>query len=693
MPFNIETDISSISINLIHEILNDFIFIYRAFILFAQMQSGKTNAFLLFAGEMLRQQKVKHVVIFTGNRENELKKQLITQVRGFGEKISFFNTKYIKYLLEKHNLFENLTELEKIIALNNLVENIKSKIIIIWGTELKKKANKIPRENTLFIFEESHFAQSCEQMPDQFLREIGLPPNGDKSILEEKGNYICSVSATPFSELYDNSNFKQSKKIIYLYTDEYYRGVKWFKENNKILGFNNWKETFRNALKLRREDVNWAIIRVRGDDNVSTAERISIEEGWKVKKYDQELTEIEDMTELEEKPDFPTIIIIREKCRMGTVISKKYLSFLFETSINMKTDTLLQGLLGRACGYHTNNNLVVYINMNILTNGEIDRYIALWNGINIGPKRAKNVKISNDDSMKFNKRDFTFTRYTIPIEIPHQFISELDYLSTRNLKKDEKCGILEDMINAIKDKLAINYNDNFTTEKLINQLIDNRDKIISNHEDNDKIHWHYFTNTRNDTFENVPVKIIEAIENKKSVHLSSGCSGGTTIYYVGKHIEGLNNCSFYLCSRISLTCDELSQENINEIPDTTGEEIFRYDNSDNIDGGFSLIINEDAVRDKNIMYETIKECIYRSRETETMLISPKCITSIPQPYFEKHNCIYLSENVYNSLNCEGEIYNKIYEEFNIRLNICKIKGRPPTNMPSNCSKRIKKISW
>ena len=152
MPFNIETDISSISINLIHEILNDFIFIYRAFILFAQMQSGKTNAFLLFAGEMLRQQKVKHVVIFTGNRENELKKQLITQVRGFGEKISFFNTKYIKYLLEKHNLFENLTELEKIIALNNLVENIKSKIIIIWGTELKKKANKIPRENTLFIF-------------------------------------------------------------------------------------------------------------------------------------------------------------------------------------------------------------------------------------------------------------------------------------------------------------------------------------------------------------------------------------------------------------------------------------------------------------------------------------------------------------------------------------------------------------
>lgn len=155
----------------------------------------------------------------------------------------------------------------------------------------------------------------------------------------------------------------------------------------------------------------------------------------------------------------------------------------------------------------------------------------------------------------------------------------------------------------------------------------------------------------------------------------------------------MNNYSFYLCARVSLTCDELSQENINEIPDTTGEEIFRYDNLDDIDSGYNLIINKDAVRDKNLMYKILRECIYRSQETETMLISPKYITSIPQPYFEKHKCIYLSEDIYNSLICGGEIYNKIYEDFNIRLNICKIKGRLPSNMPPNCSKRISKISW
>lgn len=690
MTFNSETDISPISINLIQEILNDFIFTYRAFILFAQMQSGKTNTFLLFAGEMLRQKKVNHVIIFTGNRENELKNQLIDEIRGSDKKRSFFNTKYVKYLLEKNNLFENSSEIEKLIELNNLVEDIKSKIIIIWGTELKKKVNKTPKENTLFIFEESHFAQSCEQMPDKFLREIGLPPNGDKDILEEKGNYICSVSATPFSELYDNINFKQSKKIIHLHPGEGYRGIEWFKENNKIVGYSNWKKTLKNALRLKREDINWAIIRVRGDDNVSIAERISKEQGWEVKKYDQELTEIEDMTELKDKPDFPTIIIIRERCRMGTVVPKEYLSFLFETSVNMNTDTLLQGLLGRACGYHTNENLEVYINMNIINTGEIDRYIALWNGINIGPKKAKNIKLSNEVSMKFNRRNNSFTRYAIPIEIPYQLISEFDYLSIRNLKKDEKCGILQDMINAIKDKLVINHNDDSTTEKIINQLID---KINSSNDDDNKINWHYFTDGRDETFKNVPIKIIESIQNKTSIKLSSGCSGGTTIYYVGKNIEGLNNKSFYLCSRISIMSDELSQENINEIPDTTGEEIFRYNNSNDIDNGYNLIIKKDAVRDKNIMYETLRECIYRSREIETMLISPKYINSIPQSKFEKTNCIYLSEDVYNSLIRGGEIFSKIYEEFSIELKLHKMKGRPPLNMPLNCTKRISKISW
>ena len=44
--------------------------------LLAQMQTGKTNTFLLTACEMLRTGKVERVIIFSGNQETDLRDQL-----------------------------------------------------------------------------------------------------------------------------------------------------------------------------------------------------------------------------------------------------------------------------------------------------------------------------------------------------------------------------------------------------------------------------------------------------------------------------------------------------------------------------------------------------------------------------------------------------------------------------------------
>lgn len=702
MSFNSETDISEQTIRIINDTVDNSIISFRSFILFAQMQSGKTNAFLLFAGEMLRQEKIENVIIFTGNRDNELKNQLIDEIRGSNKKQSFFDLKYTKYLIDYLNLFSELTGWERHQRIINLVNNIKRKIMVVWGTEIKKKANKIPKENSLFIFEESHFAQSLNQMPDIFFGTIGLPPNGDKRILEEKGNYIFSISATPFSELYDNDNFNQMKKVIYLQPGDNYRGVKWFKENNKIIGYKNWRLSFENALQTRIEDNNWAIIRVHGNENAELAERISIRNGWQVKKYDQESFEIENMLKLKNKPDFPTIIIIKEKCRMGTVIPKDYLSFLFETSNKMNTDTLLQGLLGRACGYHNNDNLIIYINKKIIDDREIEKYICLLEENKIGPENCKNVEPSSqNDSIKINKKNGSITKVLIPIHIPKNEITlNRREQITRNGKIDNKCLIITDIINYLKksndDDEIINHNNKNHTEKVIEML----EEILYNekcYEQSEcKIDWHilHLNNGKlPSTFIDIPRKIKKSIETKTSPKLSSGC-GGASIYYVSDYgIDELKYGSFYLCAKIKLSSEEMLNEE-NGLPNTTGNEIFRYSNSSNKPNvGFTLEIDPNAVRDKKIMYETIRECIFRSRETESILKSPKYITSIPQNNFERDDYIYLSEDVYNSLIYGGEINNKIYKEFKIHLEITKCKGRPPSNMPLDCSKRISKISW
>jgi len=135
-----------------------------------------------------------------------------------------------------------------------------------------------------------------------------------------------------------------------------------------------------------------------------------------------------------------------------------------------------------------------------------------------------------------------------------------------------------------------------------------------------------------------------------------------------------------------------------KLPTTSGHEIFRYysnvlENGDVelTNGGFCFYINPETSTNEEIMFETIRECVLRSKETVTCLTAPNKITSIRQPGFEKYTGIYVSLDVYNSL-VNGRIYNDIKTEFNVEIKIQKSKGRP-TSMPSGCVKRLAQISW
>jgi hypothetical protein len=285
----------------------------RSVVLFAQMQSGKTNAFLFLAGEMLRLEKVENVVIFSGNRETELKDQLSEL------EISRFYERVYRRHLEKLNVDIS----------DEFIDHIISKINVVWGTELMKKLETVATENTLYIEEESHFAQSVGQMPHKFIKSIGLSLNGDSSSLIERNNYVCSVSATPFSEMSDVVHLNQNKKIVFMQPGESYRGVSWYKEHDKILGFDKWQEKLQEIIASPvAETPKWAIIRVRGEAQVDEVKAMCASSNWSAVRYDQgNKGELKSLKDLATPPEVNTIVIIKELCRMGTVVPKQHISF------------------------------------------------------------------------------------------------------------------------------------------------------------------------------------------------------------------------------------------------------------------------------------------------------------------------------------------------------------------------------
>ena len=94
------------------------------------------------------------------------------------------------------------------------------------------------------------------------------------------------------------------------------------------------------------------------------------------------------LDELENAPDEPTIIFIKDKCRMGKEVPKQHIVFCIETAISSNADTILQGLLGRMCGYLI-HDIDIYIYQDIIK--EIETYIRFCEGGSIIPSKAMNI--------------------------------------------------------------------------------------------------------------------------------------------------------------------------------------------------------------------------------------------------------------------------------------------------------------
>jgi hypothetical protein len=540
-------------------IYNHFMSEFRWILLFAQMQSGKTETYMFAAAEMVRLEKVKNVVIFSGNRETELRDQLPDNFQAF---------------LDKYRLYLQLDlgfSPEFIIPpiMDGLKKNFGKKgkdstVRIVWGTELEKYNG--PKTDTLFIWDESHYGQSLKQEADKFLRKIGISADGDADILRESRNYFMSVSATPFSEMSDLKHGSQSKQVVIMRPVSAYNSVEKMWNGGRVHAYQDLKLGLVEALSsVPAGSRKWAVVRSTLKNETKVVAEIERAK-WDVVYYNSDQTCLvngnvqDDMDFMDIAPSKNTCIVLKGMCRMGKQLKKDHLGFVFETSCGSKTDTVLQGLLGRSCGYGNSANVHVYLPAVICNNGEIERYISMVSEAQQMPKKGMNIKGCRNTLDPI-----------IPVRI--EFGSEsLNDLSCEHLAASVKAAI--DEIGAPQQVYTVDDVNNENNQDMI------RDRILS-------LPYEYFKKHNlsrgNVTYEKE--KVLEKIETsrreRRPVMLGSGCgvkADGNEVklwvhgryVYVDCRINGYCSCNLRreLCQCLAL--------NPRNIPKTTGNEVFKH---------------------------------------------------------------------------------------------------------------------
>lgn len=402
--------------------------------LLAQMQSGKTGSYLFTAYEMVRRGIVHRAVIICGSAETSLKEQAIGDE--MKKRIEF--TEELKGSGDEEGA-KRLENAEIGVYFSNDLSEIKPITI-----------------RTLIVHEECHMAQSKSNKPYKvFYRHNGLETAllGDFSRLRACSNFILGVSATPFSEIVANhliskddiedietdsqllTDETEEKYIYQMSPGEGYLGVPDFYREGSIkfnaLKIDGPNSHFFQILIENREKYIGKYCIVRTFESKSTHQIIADE--CARLNYDcfhsfggEE--SIQDI--LIKEPVNPSVIHISGRCRMGQVLEKKYIGMVYESSNNPNADTVLQGLVGRVCGYDTTTSIDVYISSQ--SEEHISDYSLAWSGEGVDRlgkiSKAMNLKGGRKTTLKATDKDGVDIMPIHPIKIPGDIL-DIDHVS------------------------------------------------------------------------------------------------------------------------------------------------------------------------------------------------------------------------------------------------------------------------
>ena len=457
-------------------------------LLLAQMQMGKSGTYWYTILTILFNniQGIENVVLMSGNRETELHQQVLEDKKN-----------YIKWFFQQKHIVDAVSSTTELKILKKLFMR---NIAIVWGGQLNRKRNNQFEllNNTLIVWDESHYAQSKKNAPDIFFKNnnIEMLVNGSSSV-KDRNILLLTVSATPFSELIVNSfDDRTLHKVVKLIPDTNYFGLEHYTKNGLVNGsFVICEDTLDHFKQIilkhvDPKDPKYIIVRVTDNKNkskfiINVCKQLNID----YKSYNSISKEIE-LSEMINKPIKPTVVIISGMLRMGKVIQKEHISMVFEEStknLTRKVDTGFQGLLGRVCGYSKSNqgfNITVYVEESVIE--EIHQYIENYESDKISfCCNAMNTSSTNNPKTKILRK------YNI-FEIPMQddFLTEKKNVSkSKVFKWLKKNDITLDMTEEVSNQFSMLLDNNNTVFQSKNLTLKSNSRLLK-FLNNDNKHTH-----------------------------------------------------------------------------------------------------------------------------------------------------------------------------------------------------------
>ena len=433
-------------------------------ILLAQMQSGKTGTYLFTALEMVRLGLIKNAAIICGSSDTSLRAQakgdLDTSLKEFQEETM------------------EAGDMEGALRLH------RSSIAVHFSQDLGK-LGEIPDE-TLVIHDESHMAQSKNNIPfKRFYQKNNLDKAlmGDFSDLKKKRCYILGVSATPFSEIVANKKVQTSdwtsEESAFL--DDVELSPKNFYFMKPGSGYIGVTELLnKGSIKFEAENIKSSdcahVASVLRKSSPKYHQKYVVVRTLCAEKDMDMMQTIASSTDCEYvsvfggegslefmkvRPLKTTLVHICGKFRMGQVVPKEHIAMVYEQSKHPNADTILQGLLGRMCGYKQNGaHTDVDIYVSTMAEDLIRKYSRAWSegvmdelstitrAMNLGGVKRKNggAIIQDKEGIKHIK--------TIPIKFSISMIERDNGGSIptfRSITSNDLKNLFEDHPELIED--------------------------------------------------------------------------------------------------------------------------------------------------------------------------------------------------------------------------------------------------
>jgi len=406
------------------------------------------------------------------------------------------------------------------------------------------------------------------------------------------------------------------------------------------------------------------------------------------------------------QPSKTTLVHICGKFRMGQVVPKQYIAMVYEQSNNPNADTILQGLLGRMCGYKDKGaHTEVDIYVSATTEELVRKYSRAWSennpvsqmnelstvtkAMNLGGIKMKNGGIIKVDG--FGNQWIM----TVPIKFEFKDL-EKDFGDESKFRKITP----NDLLNLFEDKPEL-LSENPDKDEII-KLLTACARVQPIKQPNASYLHH---NTRRTSWDTDCSSLENAIDSSKRLNIS---------HYTGRDIKNLNQPEKVRFSPISvygsgkceghcylmgyvlynqdvhgLITEELAQVDpkCNYIPGFIQME----DGSklDDVNGGQIIKFSVDTADDPNSLENELEKAILRTKEDHPTYIegATKAIHSLFDKETRLYEGIRLDKSIYNE-----ELITFIKENLDRRHSVTiqfkKSRGRQPKDQIKYSS-----ISW